>query len=164
MVKRILAVGVISILSPVFCSEPFAGAPVDMKTSASRKASSVSQNPLLKLIKVELQRRSPTIHHVGIIDLKPFPEPDARKYAMIGWGMREDKTYSGDFSEELYGFFEVDSSLQKIVKVLKIVNTPRWGDYSFRLEVSVDTITVKGQGSTYGDQPRRFDFAWNPYK
>src|SRR3990170_4184195 len=54
-------------------------------------------------------------------------------------------------------------SQNPLLKVLKIVATPRWLDYRFRFEaVTVDTIIVSGKGSTYDDQPRRFQFSWNP--
>jgi hypothetical protein len=113
---------------------------------------------------LELQRQNPRIHHVAVVELRPFPFPDPRKYLMIGWGIRRDRNFSGDFSDELYGFFVVDPSLSRIIKVLKIVATPRWLDYSFRFEkVTADAIIVRGQGSTYGDQPHKFQFSWNPY-
>jgi hypothetical protein len=135
-----------------------------VKPVASDTSSSASPNPLLQLLRVELQRQNPRIHYVAIVELRPFPYPDPRRYLMIGWGIRKDRNFSGDFSDELYGFFVLDSSLSRIIKVLKIVATPRWLDYSFRFEeVTADTIIVKGQGSTYGDQPHKFQFSWNPY-
>ncbi len=135
-----------------------------VKPVASDASSSPPLNPLLQMLKFELQRQNPRIHHVAVVELRPFPFPDPRKYLMIGWGIREDRNFSGDFSDELYGFFVLDASLSRITKVLKIVATPRWLDYSFRFEeVTADTIIVKGQGSTYGDQPHKFQFWWNPY-
>ena len=130
---------------------------------ASGTSSSASQNPLLEVLKFELQRQNPRIHHVAVVELHPFPFPEPRKYLMIGWGIRQDRSFSGDFSDELFGFFVLDASLSRIIKVLKIVSTPRWLDYRFRFqEVTADTIIVSGKGSTYGDQPRRFQFSWNP--
>lgn len=130
---------------------------------ASGTSSSASQNPLLEGLKFELQRQNPRIHHVAVVELRPFPFPEPRKYLMIGWGIRQDRSFSGDFSDELYGFFVLDTSLSRIIKVLKIVTTPRWLDYRFRFqEVTADTIIVSGKGSTYGDQPRQFQFSWNP--
>jgi hypothetical protein len=131
---------------------------------ASDTSSSASPNPLLQVLRIELQRQNPRIHHVAVVELRPFPFPNPRKYLMIGWGIRKDRNFSGDFSDELYGFFVLDASLSRIIKVLNIVATPRWLDYSFRFEeVTADTIIVRGQGSTYGDQPHKFQFSWNPY-
>ena len=130
---------------------------------ASGTSSSPSQNPLLEILKFELQRQNPRIHHVAVVELRPVPFPEPRTYLMIGWGIRQDRSFSGDFSDELFGFFVLDASLSRIIKVLKIVATPRWLDYRFRFEaVTVDTIIVSGKGSTYDDQPRRFQFSWNP--
>jgi hypothetical protein len=134
------------------------------KPVASDTSSSASQNPLLQVLKFELQRHNPRIHHVAVVELRPFPFPDPRRYLMIGWGIRKDRTFSGDFSDELYGFFVMDASLGRILQILKIVATPRWLDYGYRFEeVTANTIIVRGQGSTYGDQPHRFQFSWNPY-
>jgi hypothetical protein len=120
-----------------------------VKPVASDTSSSASPNPLLQALKLELQRQNPRIHHVAVVELRSFPFPDPRKYLMIGWGIRKDRNFSGDFSDELYGFFVVDASLSRIIKVLKIVDTPRWLDYSFRFEeVTGDRIIVIGQGST----------------
>jgi hypothetical protein len=142
-------------------TSPMAAAPVN--PVASDRSSSVSPNALLQLLRFELQRQNPRIHHVAVVELRPFPFPDPRKYVMIGWGIRKDRTFSGDFSDELYGFFVLDASLSRISKVLDIVSTPRWLDYRFRFEeVTEDTIVVRGQGSTYGDQPHRFQYSWNP--
>lgn len=130
----------------------------------SDTSSSASPNPLLQVLRFELQRQNPRIHHVAVVELRPFPFPNPRKYLMIGWGIRKDRNFSGDFSDELYGFFVLDASLSRIIKVLNIVATPRWLDYSFRFEeVTADTIIVRGQGSTYGDHPHKFQFSWNPY-
>jgi len=83
---------------------------------------------------------------------------------MIGWGICKDRTFSGDFSDELYGFFVLDASLNRIIKVLKIVATPRLLDYSICCKkVTADTIIVRGKGSTYGEQPNKFQFSWNTY-
>jgi hypothetical protein len=139
-------------------------AALQVKPVASDASSGPPLNSLLQMLKFELQRQNPRIHHVAVVELRPFPSPDPRKYLMIGWGIREDRNFSGDFSDELYGFFVLDASLSRITNVLKIVATPRWLDYSFRFEeVTADTIIVKGQGSTYGDQPHKFQFWWNPY-
>lgn len=143
-------------------TSPMAAHPVN--PVASDTSSSASPNPLLQVLKFELQRQNPRIHHVAVVELRPFPIHDPRKYLMIGWGIRKDRTFGGDFSDELYGFFVLDASLSRIIKVLKIVATPRWLDYGFRFEeVTADTIVVRGQGSTYGDQPHKFQFSWNPY-
>ena len=143
-------------------TSPRAAPPVN--PVASDTSSSASPNPLLQVLRFELQRKNPRIHHVAVVELRPFPFHDPRKYLMIGWGIRKDRTYSGDFFDELYGFFVLDASLSRIIKVLKIEATPRWLDYGFRFEeVTADTIVVRGQGSTYGDQPHKFHFSWNPY-
>lgn len=140
------------------------GSSPQLKPVASETSSSASQNSLLQILKIELQRHNPRIHHVAVAELRPFPFPDSRKYLMIGWGICKNRNFSGDFSDELFGFFVLDASLSRITKVLKIVATPRWLDYSFRFEeVTADTIIVKGQGITYGDQPHKFQFSWNPY-
>ncbi len=121
------------------------------------------EDALLSVLKAEFQKTNPRIDRVGIIELRGFPEPEARKYVVVGWGVRKDRTFSGEFSDELYGFFVVDRSLRRIEKVLKVVPTPRWLDYSFRIaRVTADAIVITGQGATYGDQPLKYRFSWNP--
>ena len=122
-----------------------------------------STNPLLGLLKAEFQKTNPRIERIGVVELRGFPEPDARKYVMIGWGVRKDRTFSGEFTDELFGFFVVDESLGRIEKVIKVLPTPRWLDYSFRIaSLSADAIVITGKGVTYGDQPQDYRFAWNP--
>jgi len=53
---------------------------------ASDTSSSASPNPLLQVLRFELQRKNPRIHHVAVVELRPFPFHDPRKYLMIGWG------------------------------------------------------------------------------
>jgi hypothetical protein len=160
---RFLSVAFLLTLPMPGSSDPSPTSSPPIKLIAS-ESSSASQNSLLQILKIELQRHNPRIHHVAVVELRPFPFPDARKYLMIGWGISKNRNFSGDFFDELFGFFVLDASLSRITNILKIVATPRWLDYSFRFEeVTAETIIVRGKGITYGDQPQKFQFSWNPY-
>jgi hypothetical protein len=79
---------------------------------------------------------------------------------MVGWGIRQDRGFSGDLSDELYGFFVLDMSLPRIIKALRIVTAPRWLDSRFRVqEITAETIIVSSQRETVAACDRRGSLA-----
>ena len=120
---------------------------------------------LLRSVCEVLQRENRRIGTVGIIELRGFPPQGPRKYAALAWGVRPDRRFQGDFRDELFAVLVIDAGLKRVEKVLAIVPSPRWLDYSFRFTaVTVDKIEVHGVGATYGDDPRDLQFAWNPFE
>jgi hypothetical protein len=56
----------------------------------------------------------------------------------------------------------VDSTFTHVERVLKIFPTRRWGDYRVNLgDVDPDSITLLGEGETYGDEPFGLRCDWN---
>lgn len=111
-----------------------------------------------------LQRRNPRISRVVISDLEAFA-PGEGHYVMICEGWVKDRTFRGDFADELFGFFIVDTTLTRIIKTVDIVRTPRWGDYRYSItKMTGDFIVITGRGETYGDGPVTRKYRWNPYE
>jgi hypothetical protein len=105
---------------------------------------------LLDMIRQEFRLRSPSIHDVQILDVKP----KLSHYWVVARGIREDHAFSGSFEDELFGLFVASPTLEVIETVLEVFPTKRWSDYNLWIDsFSVDQVVVRGEGATYGDQP-----------
>jgi len=125
------------------------------------------ENPLLSQIRTEFQRKNPRISEVSLIQIAPFRRPGPpEKYVLVAWGITSrEADFSGDFWDEVFGFFVADGKLTIIEETLSIVPTPRWRDYSFTIDrLTSDTVSVRGAGDTYGDLPQLLQFQWDPFK
>lgn len=82
---------------------------------------------------------------------------------LIGHGIRGDLRFEGRFDDELFGVFATNDSISRIVRVFDILPTPRWNDYTLRVErIRGDSVIVAGKGATYGDQVIRRSYALRP--
>ncbi|MCA1565417.1 MAG: hypothetical protein LC803_07240 [Acidobacteria bacterium] len=124
-----------------------------LPNSQERDACSILSN-----LKAEFQKRNPNIAHVKIIDARPTLT-DIPKYLVLGWGIRADRTFRGNFEDELFGLFLVDESLSKVEKVMDFIPTPRWYDTEMRI-ISVDATkaVVEAKGETYGVKSLRREY------
>ena len=88
------------------------------------------------------------------------------EYATIAMGL---ETGAEPFSPgkpfglgQLFGVFVIDSAFTRVDRALYVFPTRRWLDYSVRFgDVDSDSITVFGEGDTYGDQRAGWRFDWS---
>ena len=122
-------------------------APFDSYSSAQDQANAT----LLANIRVEFQRKNSRVQRVSILD-SAQDLVDASRHYVLARGIRADERFEGSFSDELFGLFVVDSSSPEILAVIDIIPTRRWNDYRMTIKKPLsDTITLLGEGSTYGD-------------
>ena len=105
---------------------------------------------ILAKLKAEFQKHNPNIAHVRIVDMRPTLT-EIPKYLVVGWGIRADRTFRGNFGDELFGLFLVDESLSSVDKVMDFIPTPRWHDTEMRItKVDASKAVLEAKGETYG--------------
>ncbi len=115
--------------------------------SSSRASDGCS---ILALLKTEFQKRNANIAHIRIVDMRPTLT-EIPKYLVLGWGIRADRTFRGNFEDELFGLFLVDESLSSVEKVMDFIPTPRWYDTEMRITyVDASKAMLEAKGETYG--------------
>lgn len=118
---------------------------------------------LLDSVRQAFTAKNPRIVRSRILEIRPNPaQPAGAEYAVLATGTAPNQGDEIDFTNELYGVFVTDSTLTRVLRVLDIFTTQRWGDYSVRFEpVGFDSLVVVGSGIAHGDQPlrRRYDWA-----
>jgi hypothetical protein len=118
-------------------------------------------NPLVDSLRSRLRVVNNRIELVKILEVRAAPSGASPRSVLVAHGIRADRRFSGDFSDELFGVFVVDDSLTRIIRVLEVLPTPRWLDYEMRIErVSMDSVWIAGKGATYSDNPRRWVYGW----
>jgi len=137
---------------------------------------------LLPALRSFFAQVNPGATRVWILDVGTRPwgsgNPDAGdEYAVVAtaWQPGAEPVVGGKFSGngELFGVFVVDSTLTHVKRVLHVFPTRRWHDYQVFIDVvDADSITVLGQGATFGDEAIGFrldwaghgrrEFAWTP--
>jgi hypothetical protein len=121
------------------------------------------ENPLLTALRLTFQARNPAIVHVAILDLRSY-HFDMGHYVLVGWGINEDRSFRGDFGDELFGVFFADPKLTTITQTVDIFPTERWYDYGLFIEsLTMDSIIVVGRGLTYGDSQDRRAYPYRPW-
>lgn len=101
---------------------------------------------------------NPEIGRAAVLELQA--SVPGGPYVLIGWGIRADQRFRGDFRDELFGIFLVDQGRNRIERTLEILPTPRWLDYELRIEsVTASEVVVVGKGATYGDGPIRREYS-----
>lgn len=105
---------------------------------------------ILTKLKAEFQKRNSNIAHVRIVDMRPTLT-EIPKYLVLGWGIRADRTFRGNFEDELFGLFLVDESLSNVEKVMDFIPTPRWHDTQMRItRIDASHAVLEAKGETYG--------------
>ena len=129
-------------------------------TRSATAPPSPQRAPLLDTLRTILRNRSPAIDDVAILEIRSARLQDRRRAALV-WGVRHDHVFHGSLADELFGVFVVDDSLTKVLRTVDLIPTPRWLDFAMRIErVTSDSIYVRGQGATYGDQPFGRTYVW----
>ena len=127
--------------------------PLALVNSQERGTCSILSN-----LKVEFQKRNPNIAHIKVIDVRPTLT-EIPKYLVLGWGIRADYTFKGNFEDELFGLFLVDESLAKVEKVMDFIPTPRWYDTEMRItSVDATKAVLEAKGETYGVKSLRREY------
>ena len=127
---------------------------------AQASAQSVDDCSIVAALKTEFQKRNPRIAYVRVVDVRPSTFGPA-KYLVVGWGIRADYDFKGDFSDELFGLFLVDGLLRRVERVLDVIPTPRWNDTEMRImRVDADYVVLESKGATYGDGVLKRRYRW----
>ncbi len=127
---------------------------VELVAQSQQVDRSATENPLISSVRGVLQQANPAIDHVAVMEVRtPYA---GGPYVLIGWGIRADRQFRGNFRDELFGIFVVNPVLTRIERTLEIIPTPRWLDYEFHIQaISAEKVEIVGHGSTYGDGPMR---------
>ncbi|MGH7724811.1 MAG: hypothetical protein ACREOU_05220 [Candidatus Eiseniibacteriota bacterium] len=125
---------------------------------------------VLQEMRAAFTQVNPGATRVWILDVGTRPSgsgrPDAGdEYAVVAtaWQPGVGPVVSGKFfgAGELFGVFVVDSTFAHVERVLHVFPTRRWHDYQVFIDaVDADSITVLGQGGTFGDEAIGFRFDW----
>ncbi|HJQ20635.1 MAG TPA: hypothetical protein VJ867_09825 [Gemmatimonadaceae bacterium] len=118
---------------------------------AAAAATTSVENPLLAAIRDTLRARNPAIGAVGIVEQRSLDYLSGPT-VVIGYGVREDREFKGDFHDELFGIFVVNDSLTRIVRTLDVLPSARWRDYSVRIvTLTADSVVIESKNATYGN-------------
>ncbi len=80
---------------------------------------------------------------------------------VIGWAIVGDRTFRGDFNDEMFGIFVTNETMTRVDRVVDMFPTRRWFDYEVRFgRVTADSVEIVGQGATYGDDATRRSYKW----
>jgi hypothetical protein len=127
---------------------------------AQASVQSADDCSIVAALKAEFQKRNPRIAAVRVVDVRPSAFGPA-KYLVVGWGIRADHDFKGDFSDELFGLFLADGSLRRVERVLDLIPTPRWNDTEMRIaRVDADYVAIEARGATYGNRLLRRRYMW----
>ena len=126
--------------------------------SALSRQSKTARSQILGALTAEFQKRNPKIGHVELFDVRPlflspinYPERP-NHYLVIARGVRTDKYFEGNFSDELLGIFVFDDSLCSIKRVIDLIPTERWGDWIIKVvRIWKDSVTVQGEDLERGE-------------
>ena len=103
----------------------------------------------------EFTIRNPVLTEIQILESRPLSSKKSSvHYVYLVRAIRPDHKFEGNFEDEQFGIFLVNVNQNRIVKVLDMLNTPRWADYEIKIKrASPSEVTVRGRGASYGDQP-----------
>ena len=115
-------------------------------------------SPLIAAIQSELRRAKPDITGTRLVDLKPglrWGKPVGYVVVAVATGPHRGFGTTAEIGE-LFGVFLVDSTLTRVIRTLDVFPSRRIQDYDVWINyVGNDTLTICGQGSSYGDQQMR---------
>lgn len=115
---------------------------------------------LLAMLRTRLREVNPIIEHVAIVEVRA-PWPEDRRRAVLAWGVRKDRVFSGRYEDELFGVFVMNDSLTRVLRTLEIMPTRRWLDYEWYIaKINMDSVFLSGRGATYGDAPLKKAHSW----
>src|SRR5262245_16243797 len=134
------------------------------------RAAAHDRGGVLQEMRTAFEQVNPGATRVWILDVRTRPvgsgHPDAGdEYAVVAtaWQPGAEPVVGGKFSGvgELFGVFVVDSTFAHVERVLHVFPTRRWHDYQVFVDTAdADSITVLGQGDSFGDEAIGFRFDW----
>ena len=69
--------------------------------------------------------------------------------------------FEGNFADELFGLFLVDSTLSRVEKTIDLIPTPRWLDAEVRIaKLDADYVVLEAKGDTYRNLLMRRKYKW----
>ena len=94
----------------------------------------------------EFKKKNANIDVVDILDTRWASSSKETGYVVVARGYRkEQRSFSGNWEDELFGFFVVDRRLSQILMKLDVVPTPRWHDYWYTVgQATWDEVTIEG--------------------
>jgi hypothetical protein len=133
-------------------------APDSIKTPAVQ-SDSTRENELLECLGRAFRERNPKLATVRALELRAWDFLGPR--LVIGWAIVGDRTFRGDFNDEMYGVFVVNETMTRVDRVVDVFPTPRWLDYEVHFgRVTADSVEIVGRGATYSDGPMRRTYKW----
>ncbi|MFN7915710.1 MAG: hypothetical protein U0Q55_10260 [Vicinamibacterales bacterium] len=139
--------------------------PAQVGSSARPSPQSQPANQLERLLQQAFTAKNPKVTRAKVLELRSIGMA-AGPYILLGWGIRADENFVGNFEDELFGVFVLDNNLTRIERVLEIFPTCRWADCIVSIEsVSWDgtQVVVAGHGS-YGDGPFRKHYSVKTFR
>ena len=121
------------------------------------KNSSTNQSvTIVDMMLVEFQKRNERINAVVVQDIKKVWNSG---YIIAARGYRTDQnSFSGSWDDELFGFFQVDSRLDGILRKIDVVPTVRWHDYWYEVkEATWQELIVEGTDGYGANTIRKYD-------
>lgn len=130
------------------------------ETSVMRSSAQVSG--LLASVRAAFQEINPTVERVTIMEIRLLVDHrnDASdlRYVLLAHVIGKDQV-PGNLNDELFGVFELDADLARVVRTIGSFPTPRGNDYSVWIEaIDRGSIVLAGEGATYRDHPGRWIF------
>lgn len=127
--------------------------------SADKSVPAVSPT-IVDLFLNEFKTKNANIDIVDILDTRWAASSKETGYVVVARGYRkEQRSFSGNWEDELFGFFVVDRRLSRILKRLDIVPTPRWHDYWYTVkgQVTWDEVTIEGVDGYGSTKIKKYD-------
>lgn len=138
--------------------------PACNSTATSRKTnahlSAGRPHALVSALHDSLRARNARITTLEVLDIEPIPWSTSH-LALIVRGAAQAE-FNGQFEDELFGVFLIDSTLTQVERTVDMLPTRRWHDYAVKFErAGLDSLIVVGAGVAHGDQVIRHVYDWN---
>jgi hypothetical protein len=111
---------------------------------------------IVDLLLSEFQKKNEKINTVDIQDIKQVWNVG---YVIAARGYRKEQdSFSGNWDDELFGFFQVDPRLNGILRKIDVVSTIRWHDYWYKVkEATWGELIVEGTDGYGSSKIRKYD-------
>ena len=117
---------------------------------------------LMSQLNSQFRKWNERLESVDIVEAQAIPEDSGRasandeQLAVLAVAHTADRVFEQRLEDEAYGIFVVRTDSLHLVETIDIFPTCRWLDCDVRLDhVSADSIAVRWEGATYGDQEGR---------
>ena len=134
-------------------------------TFAIKPASETSPT-IVDLFLNEFKTKNANIDVVDILDTRWASSSKETGYVVVARGYRkEQRSFAGNWEDELFGFFVVDRRLSRILMKLDIVPTPRWHDYWYTVkgQATWDEVMIEGIGGYGSTSLKKYNLKTVPW-